>query len=147
MRSASAFEALASAAAPKITRLDSCPVAPKGARSIMVGLRLRARIPLGDAVNAPDDRSPKPDPCSPAVRRSSDRCWLTRSCSIASRMRSVSWSGVSPGRGWIGRPNVTVVLWRRLRPRPLGITSAVPSMWTGTIGALAVSASSATPVW
>src|SRR3954463_1478099 len=33
--SASALEALPSAAAPKITRLDSCPVAPKGARSIM----------------------------------------------------------------------------------------------------------------
>src|SRR4051794_29093936 len=34
-RSASAFEPLASAAAPKITRLESCPVAPNGARSIM----------------------------------------------------------------------------------------------------------------
>src|ERR1700750_3444090 len=33
--SASALEALPRAAAPKITRLDSCPVAPKGARSIM----------------------------------------------------------------------------------------------------------------
>src|SRR3954471_22474514 len=34
-RSASDFEPLASAAAPKITRLESCPVAPNGARSIM----------------------------------------------------------------------------------------------------------------
>src|SRR4051812_21497108 len=34
-RSASPFEPLASAAAPKTTRLDSCPVAPNGARSIM----------------------------------------------------------------------------------------------------------------
>src|SRR3954470_5309390 len=37
VRSASALETSPSAAAPKITRLDSCPVAPKGARSIMVG--------------------------------------------------------------------------------------------------------------
>ena len=37
MRSASALETSPSAAAPKITRLDSCPVAPKGARSIMRG--------------------------------------------------------------------------------------------------------------
>src|SRR3954453_19834552 len=35
VRSASALETSPSAAAPKITRLDSCPVAPKGARSIM----------------------------------------------------------------------------------------------------------------
>src|ERR671936_2126805 len=35
VRSASALETDAKAAAPKITRLDSCPVAPKGARSIM----------------------------------------------------------------------------------------------------------------
>src|SRR6478609_3837035 len=34
-RSASALETSPSAAAPKITRLDSCPVAPNGARSIM----------------------------------------------------------------------------------------------------------------
>src|SRR3954469_6396988 len=34
-RSASPFETWASAAAPKITRLESCPVAPNGARSIM----------------------------------------------------------------------------------------------------------------
>src|SRR4051812_31516463 len=35
VRSASALDAFARAAAPKITRLDSCPVAPNGARSIM----------------------------------------------------------------------------------------------------------------
>src|ERR1700755_3156162 len=35
VRSASALETLPRAAAPKITRLDSCPVAPKGARGIM----------------------------------------------------------------------------------------------------------------
>src|SRR3954451_7793264 len=35
VRSASALETSPSAAAPKITRLDSCPVAPNGARSIM----------------------------------------------------------------------------------------------------------------
>src|SRR3954447_13452606 len=35
VRSASALETLPRAAAPKITRLDSCPVAPKRARSIM----------------------------------------------------------------------------------------------------------------
>src|SRR5919198_3297869 len=33
-RSASRFETLPNAAAPKIARDDSCPVAPKGARSI-----------------------------------------------------------------------------------------------------------------
>ena len=57
----------------------------------------------------------------------------------------MSSAGVSPGRGCSGRAKVTVVLARRLRPRPLGITSAVPSMWTGMIGAPAVSASSETP--
>src|ERR1700755_2099383 len=35
VRSASALETSPRAAAPKITRLDSCPVAPNGARSIM----------------------------------------------------------------------------------------------------------------
>ena len=54
-------------------------------------------------------------------------------------------SSAAPGRGCSGRAKVTVVFARRLRPRPLGITSAVPSMWTGMIGAPAVSASSATP--
>src|SRR6185436_18053891 len=39
-RSASRLETSPRAAAPKITRLDSCPVAPKGARSI-IGWRLR----------------------------------------------------------------------------------------------------------
>ncbi|GAA5141637.1 hypothetical protein GCM10023320_80920 [Pseudonocardia adelaidensis] len=34
VRSASRFETLPKAAAPKIARDDSCPVAPKGARSI-----------------------------------------------------------------------------------------------------------------
>src|SRR3954463_7148598 len=34
-RAASPFETRPSAAAPKTTRLDSCPVAPNGARSIM----------------------------------------------------------------------------------------------------------------
>src|SRR3954463_915384 len=37
VRSSSALETSPSAAAPKITRLDSCPVAPKGARSIIPG--------------------------------------------------------------------------------------------------------------
>src|SRR4051794_31107268 len=37
VRSASALETSPRAAAPKITRLDSCPVAPNGARSIMAG--------------------------------------------------------------------------------------------------------------
>src|SRR6185503_16531842 len=46
VRSASAFETSPSAAAPKITRLDSCPVAPKGARSIMSGrIRIMKRSP------------------------------------------------------------------------------------------------------
>src|SRR3954470_8126265 len=36
VRSASCLETLPSAAAPKIARDDSCPVLPKGARSIMV---------------------------------------------------------------------------------------------------------------
>src|SRR5689334_14752477 len=40
VRSASCFETAPSAAAPKIVREDSWPVAPKGARSIMAG-RLR----------------------------------------------------------------------------------------------------------
>src|SRR5215203_862048 len=40
VRSASCLETLPSAAAPKMVRDDSCPVAPKGARSIMAG-RLR----------------------------------------------------------------------------------------------------------
>src|SRR5215218_1104649 len=40
VRSASCLETLPSAAAPKMVRDDSCPVAPKRARSIMAG-RLR----------------------------------------------------------------------------------------------------------
>src|SRR3954465_7469162 len=49
VRAASALETSPSAAAPKITRLDSCPVAPNGARSIMAsGYVLdRAAQPVG----------------------------------------------------------------------------------------------------
>src|SRR4051794_6998821 len=48
VRSASALETSPSAAAPKITRLDSCPVAPKGARSI-IPESLRERLRLAGA--------------------------------------------------------------------------------------------------
>src|SRR4051794_11484444 len=53
--SAWALEALPSAAAPKITRLDSCPVAPKGARSIMKKrvMGRRARSPRGCCPDGP----------------------------------------------------------------------------------------------
>src|SRR6185312_10590801 len=55
VRSASALETSPSAAAPKITRLDSCPVAPKGARSIM-SRRIRIRAP-GHARGTPGEYS------------------------------------------------------------------------------------------
>src|SRR3954451_17864631 len=42
VRSASCLETLPSAAAPKIARDDSCPVLPKGARSIMARRLRRA---------------------------------------------------------------------------------------------------------
>src|SRR5919107_252318 len=44
-RSASALDTLPSAAAPKITRLESCPVAPNGTRSIMSAAYPRPRSP------------------------------------------------------------------------------------------------------
>src|SRR5262249_4453147 len=63
----------------------------------------------------------------------------------ASTSRRVSSSGVSATRGKIGRLNATEVLARRLRPRFLGMISALPLIWTGMIGTSATSASSATP--
>src|SRR5262249_8799311 len=59
----------------------------------------------------------------------------------------VSSAGVSASRGYSGRPKLTVVCARRSSPRPFGITSPLPAMWTGTTGTPDDSASSATPVW
>ena len=46
----------------------------------------------------------------------------------------MSSAGASASRGCSGRPKLTVVRARRSRPRPFGITSALPATWTGTIG-------------
>src|SRR5215211_3729106 len=69
VRSASCLETLLRAAAPKTARLDSWPVAPNGARSIMRGsLRFRAAR-AQDVVEAPGAERPAVDDRVGVARR------------------------------------------------------------------------------
>src|SRR4051812_15411420 len=61
-RSASPFETRASAAAPKITRLDSCPVAPNGARPIMFPSLGPPALACSRVMSDEPDRADRPPP-------------------------------------------------------------------------------------
>src|SRR3954470_7200939 len=69
VRSASALETSPSAAAPKITRLDSCPVAPKGARSIMAAEGNRCPCACSSSSPSRDAAAARRPNARPARRR------------------------------------------------------------------------------
>jgi len=90
---------------------------------------------LGLCVALASSHAASASPVAPTASRLWQTAVTGAGSAIVVRARAIRASLCSPGSGKIGGPKVTVARPRWVSPRPLGMISAVPATWTGTIGA------------